>query len=39
MKTFLTMQQRAMEVLSETVNKDLKALDVIIKGLPELRQS
>ncbi|XP_017093660.2 probable nucleoporin Nup54 [Drosophila bipectinata] len=39
MKTFLTMQQRAMEVLSETVNKDLMALDVIIKGLPELRQS
>ncbi|XP_052839794.1 LOW QUALITY PROTEIN: probable nucleoporin Nup54 [Drosophila gunungcola] len=39
MKTFLTMQQRAMEVLSETVNKDMKALDVIIKGLPELRQS
>ncbi|EDW47572.1 GM20361 [Drosophila sechellia] len=39
MKTFLSMQQRAMEVLSDTVNKDLRALDVIIKGLPELRQS
>ncbi|XP_068145639.1 LOW QUALITY PROTEIN: probable nucleoporin Nup54 [Drosophila tropicalis] len=38
MKAFLTMQQKAMEVLSETVNKDLKSLDVIIKGLPELRQ-
>ncbi|XP_022227777.2 probable nucleoporin Nup54 isoform X1 [Drosophila obscura] len=39
MKNFLTMQQRAMEVLSETVNKDLKALDVIVKGLPELKQA
>lgn len=39
MKTILTMQQRAMEVLRETVNKDLEALDIIIKGLPELQQT
>ncbi|KAH8271630.1 hypothetical protein KR018_011755 [Drosophila ironensis] len=39
MKNFLVMQQRAMEVLSETVNKDLMALNIIIKGLPDLRQS
>ncbi|XP_034476416.1 probable nucleoporin Nup54 [Drosophila innubila] len=39
MKTILTMQQRAMEVLKETVNKDLEALDIIIKGLPELQQT
>ncbi|XP_017145855.1 probable nucleoporin Nup54 [Drosophila miranda] len=39
MKNFLIMQQRAMKVLSETVNKDLKALDVIVKGLPELKQA
>lgn len=36
---FLSMQQSAMEVLNETVKKDLKALDLIIKGLPELKQS
>ncbi|KAH8253108.1 hypothetical protein KR032_003611 [Drosophila birchii] len=36
---FLAMQQSAMEVLNETVKKDAKALDVIIKGLPELQQS
>lgn len=39
MKTILTMQQRAMEVLKETVNKDLEALNIIIKGLPELQQT
>lgn len=39
MKTILTMQQRAMEVLKETVNKDLEALDIIIKGLPDLQQT
>ncbi|KAH8370582.1 hypothetical protein KR093_004254 [Drosophila rubida] len=39
MKTILTMQQRAMEFLKETVNKDLEALDIIIKGLPELQQT
>ncbi|KAM8714053.1 hypothetical protein ACLKA7_014246 [Drosophila subpalustris] len=39
MKTILTMQQRAMEVLKETVNKDLEALDIILKGLPELQQT
>ncbi|KAH8299916.1 hypothetical protein KR044_007383 [Drosophila immigrans] len=39
MKTILTMQQRAMEFLRDTVNKDLEALDIIIKGLPELQQT
>ncbi|XP_062128358.1 probable nucleoporin Nup54 [Drosophila sulfurigaster albostrigata] len=39
MKTILTMQQRAMEFLKETVSKDLEALDIIIKGLPELQQT
>ncbi|XP_030557703.1 probable nucleoporin Nup54 [Drosophila novamexicana] len=39
MRTIMTMQQRAMEVLKETVNKDLEALDIIIKGLPELQQT
>lgn len=34
MRTILTMQQRAMEVLKETVNKDLEALDIIIKVCP-----
>ncbi|XP_055920454.1 probable nucleoporin Nup54 [Eupeodes corollae] len=36
MKSFLGMQQKAMEVLTETVNKDLKALQIIIDGMPEL---
>lgn len=36
MKTFLSMQQKAMEVLTDTVNKDLKALQIIIDGMPEL---
>lgn len=36
MKQFLTMQQKAMEVLIETINKDLKALEIITKGMPEL---
>ncbi|XP_030381799.1 probable nucleoporin Nup54 [Scaptodrosophila lebanonensis] len=39
MKAFLNMQQRAMEVLSETINKDLKSLDIIMQGLPELRRA
>ncbi|XP_023162176.1 probable nucleoporin Nup54 [Drosophila hydei] len=39
MRTIMTMQQHAMEVLKETVNKDLEALDIIIKGLPELQQT
>ncbi|XP_017865754.1 PREDICTED: probable nucleoporin Nup54 isoform X2 [Drosophila arizonae] len=39
MRTIMTMQQRAMEVLKETVNKDMEALDIIIKGLPELQQT
>ncbi|XP_023307152.2 probable nucleoporin Nup54 isoform X1 [Lucilia cuprina] len=36
MKTFLGMQQKAMEVLTDTVTKDLKALQIIIDGMPEL---
>lgn len=36
LKTFLSMQQRAMEVLTDTVTKDLKALQIIIDGMPEL---
>lgn len=36
MKHFLTMQQKAMEALIETINKDLKALEIITKGMPEL---
>ncbi|ALC41604.1 Nup54 [Drosophila busckii] len=38
MKNVLSMQQRAMEVLSETVKKDMEAMDIILKGLPELQQ-
>ncbi|XP_004520590.1 probable nucleoporin Nup54 [Ceratitis capitata] len=36
MKSFLAMQQKAMEVLTDTVTKDLKALKIIIEGMPEL---
>ncbi|XP_075166933.1 nuclear pore complex protein Nup54 isoform X2 [Haematobia irritans] len=36
MKSFLSMQQKAMEVLTDTVTKDLKALQIIIDGMPEL---
>lgn len=36
MKSFLGMQQKAMEVLTDTVTKDLKALQIIIDGMPEL---
>ncbi|XP_053964226.1 probable nucleoporin Nup54 [Anastrepha ludens] len=36
MKSFLAMQQKAMEVLTDTVTKDLKALQIIIEGMPEL---
>lgn len=33
MKTFLTMQQKAMAFLIETVNKDVKALNIISEGM------
>lgn len=36
MKSFLAMQQKAMEVLTDTVTKDLKSLKIIIEGMPEL---
>lgn len=36
MKTFLAMQQKAMEVLTDTVTKDLKSLKIILEGMPEL---
>lgn len=36
MKKFLTMQQKAMAVLIETVNKDMKALQVISEGVNQL---
>lgn len=36
MKTFLGMQQKAMSVLIETVNKDIKALQVISEGINQL---
>ncbi|XP_067631788.1 probable nucleoporin Nup54 isoform X2 [Eurosta solidaginis] len=36
MKSFLAMQQKAMEVLTDTVTKDLKALQIIIEGMPDL---
>ncbi|XP_032599478.1 probable nucleoporin Nup54 [Drosophila grimshawi] len=39
MINILTMQQGAMKVLKDTVTKDLEALDIIIKGLPELQQT
>jgi nuclear pore complex protein Nup54 len=35
MKNFLTMQQRAMELLIETVNKDMKDLKVINEGMSQ----
>lgn len=35
MKNFLTMQQRALELLIETVNKDLKDLKVISEGMSQ----
>ncbi|XP_053687368.1 probable nucleoporin Nup54 [Sabethes cyaneus] len=39
MKSFLTMQQKAMAYLVETVNKDLKDLKVISDGMSRLIQS
>ncbi|XP_058461582.1 probable nucleoporin Nup54 [Malaya genurostris] len=39
MKSFLTMQQKAMAFLVETVNKDLKDLKVISDGMARLIQS
>ncbi|XP_055611331.1 probable nucleoporin Nup54 isoform X2 [Uranotaenia lowii] len=39
MKNFLTMQQKAMSFLVETVNKDLKDLKIISDGMSRLIQS
>ena len=39
MKAFLTMQQNAMEFLIETVNNDLKALNIITEGMSQLTRS
>ncbi|XP_055387489.1 probable nucleoporin Nup54 [Condylostylus longicornis] len=36
MKAFLTMQQNAMKLLIDTVNKDLKALNIITEGMNQL---
>jgi nuclear pore complex protein Nup54 len=36
MKNFLTMQQKAMSLLIETVNKDLKDLKIIHDGMSRL---
>lgn len=36
MKTFLTMQQKAIEFLIETVNKDTKSLKTIADGMGQL---
>lgn len=36
MKSFLTMQQQAMELLIQTVNKDMKALKIISEGMTQL---
>ncbi|CRK96889.1 CLUMA_CG009937, isoform A [Clunio marinus] len=33
MENFLTMQQRAMELLIETINNDLKSIDIITDGM------
>lgn len=33
MKNFLTMQQKAMELLIETVNKDMRDLKIIAEGM------
>lgn len=38
MKSFLAMLQKAMEVLMDTVKKDLKSLQIIIDGMPEVIQ-
>lgn len=38
MKSFLTMQQKAMAFLVETVNKDLKDLKIISDGMGRLIQ-
>lgn len=36
MKTFLSMQQKAMSFLIETVNKDMQALKTITDGMKEI---
>lgn len=38
MKVFLTMQQKAMSLLIETVNKNLKDLKVIQDGMTQIIQ-
>lgn len=38
MKSFLTMQHKAMTLLIETVNKDLKDLKIISEGMGALLQ-
>lgn len=38
MKSFLAMLQKAMEALMDTVKKDLKSLQIIIDGMPEVIQ-
>ena len=39
MMTFLSMQQRAMQALIETVNEDMKALSVISTGMAEIMRA
>lgn len=39
MKAFLTMQQKAMEFLIETVNNDVKALKIISEGMGQLTRT
>lgn len=36
MKTFLTMQQKAMAFVIETVNKDMKSLKIITEGMNQM---
>lgn len=36
MKSFLSMQQKAMSFLIETVNKDMKSLRIISDGIKEI---
>lgn len=36
MKTFLTMQQKAMAFVIETVNNDMKSLKIITEGMNQM---
>ncbi len=36
MKTFLTMQQKAMAFVIETVNKDMKSFKIITEGMNQM---